>query len=337
MGINVAWMFRFGAASGFACASQDRLDNLFPQDKQSGHFLQTLGHGLVASGVFDFSYQVFAPEFLQVIGSLASGVMANRACLYFGSQVCGLESVWSGSQRDHSFQNSTHSRLVDIHTADTGLTDLGRFGQLIQDVVRDNRDINTVQGIEETIQNVCQAQDNLGKLGQRAATAQIFCVVNNNLSAQDAFAFGIHLDGDLSKVKLEDRQVILRSLDHDLATRFLLAFAPGGTLFASEDGLQGLDVEQGAGAVNGTLKNLLHLTASHEQQVTAVFFLIDRVIVVEASPFLLGQVQCKGQAGRINPTLANCPMMSEEHKVSAMCANCVASETWVKQLPSLVN
>ncbi|MBU2611791.1 MAG: hypothetical protein KJ606_12730 [Chloroflexi bacterium] len=162
-----------------------------------------------------------------------------------------------------------------------------------------------MQGIQEAVQDSLQAQNNLREIGQRAATVQFFGIVNDDLNAQNAFAFGVHLGGNLSKVELEDRQVILRSLDHDFAARFFFALAAGWTLFGPEDGLQGFDIEQATGAINGTLKDLLQLTPPQEEEITTVFFLIDRVVVMKAGLFLLGQIQRKAQASRVNPTLTH--------------------------------
>lgn len=102
------------------------------------------------------------------------------------------------------------------------------------------------------------------------------------------FAFGDHLGGDLPKMEFEDRQVNLRSLDHDFAARFFLVLAARWTLFGSEDGPQGFDIELVAGAINGSLKDLLQLTAATEKEITTVFFLKVRVVVMEAGLLLLG-------------------------------------------------
>ena len=134
---------------------------------------------------------------------------------------------------------------------------------------------------------------------------QILSIVNNDLNAQDAFAFGIHLGGDLPEMELENRQVIRRSLEHDFAARCFVALMSEGTSFGSEDSLQRFDIEQVAGAVNRTLEDLLQLAASQEEQITAVFLLVDRVVVMKVGLFLLGQVQCKTQTSRVDPTLTH--------------------------------
>ena len=72
-------------------------------------------------------------------------------------------------------------------------------------------------------------------------------------------------------------------------------------LFGSEDGSQSFDLQQATGAVNGSLKDLLQLTPSSEQEIATVFFLIDRVIVVKVGLFLLIQIQSKAQASRVDP------------------------------------
>lgn len=275
MEINLALVFRFWSTSGFSCSCQDRFDHLFPQDEQGRHFLQTFRDRFIAARVFDFADQVFAAQFFQVIGRLAGGIGAGRVFLHFGNHVCALEPLRSSGQGDHGLQNRTHSGLVDIHASEAGLSDLGRLVPILQTMIREGSHIHAAQGIQEAVQDFLQPPDNLGELGQRAPAVQLFRVVNDDLDAQDAFAFGIHLGGDLPEVYLEDRQVILRSLDHDFATRFFFVLAATWTFFGSKDRLQGFDLQQTAGSVNGSLKDLFQLTAAPEQEITTVFFLVD--------------------------------------------------------------
>jgi hypothetical protein len=96
---------------------------------------------------------------------------------------------------------------------------------------------------------------------QGPATGQFFGVIDHDLDPQDVFAFGIELDGELAKVKLEHCQITHRFLDHDLAARGLLATASRRTPLASKDGLQGLDFQGEACALHNTPKDLLHFTA----------------------------------------------------------------------------
>jgi hypothetical protein len=43
--------------------------------------------------------------------------------------------------------------------------------------------------------------------------------VRDYLDSQDLFALAIHLDRQLSEMDFEDRQIIDRSIDHDLVAR----------------------------------------------------------------------------------------------------------------------
>src|SRR3990172_6288674 len=305
MEIDLALIFRFRPAFGFSCSCQDGFDHLFPQDEQSGHFPQSLGYRFIASRVFYFMHQVFSAQFLQVIGSLAGGVRAGKVFLYFGSQGCALKPLRSDGQGNHCLQDSLYSGLVDIDACDGSWPNLRRFRPIVQAMIRDESHIHTAQSIQEAVQDFFQAQDNFGEPGQRATAVQFLGIVNNDLNAQDAFVFGIHLGGDLSEVELEDRQVIRRSLEHIFTARFFLVLVMAWTFFGAEDGLQGFDVQQVAGTVNGSLKDLLQFTAASEKEITTVFFLVDRVIVMKVGLFLLGQIQRKAQASRVNPTLTH--------------------------------
>jgi len=80
--------------------------------------------------------------------------------------------------------------------------------------------------------------------------------------------------------------------------------APGGArarLGAEQRGHLG-DIQAGPGPVHRGVKDVLHLPAEVKQQIAAVFDLVDRVGVEEASPLLVfGQVKAEGQAGGVNP------------------------------------
>ena len=57
--------------------------------------------------------------------------------------------------------------------------------------------------------------------------------------------------------------------------------------------------------VRDPVKQVLHLRAGLEQQVPAVFGLVDRVAVTESAALLLIEVQAEAQTGRIDPPVAD--------------------------------
>src|SRR6266699_2945776 len=61
----------------------------------------------------------------------------------------------------------------------------------------------------------------------------------------------------------------------------------------------------GPGPVQHPVKQVLHLAARGEQQVAAVFGLVDRVVVAEPAHALLGEVEAEAQASRVDPPVAD--------------------------------
>jgi hypothetical protein len=79
---------------------------------------------------------------------------------------------------------------------------------------------------------------------QGSVAGQCPGVLHDGFDAQDPFAFGIDLHGELAKVHLEHRQIIRRFLDQDSpARRLALPFSVAGTFLAAK---QGLDLIQAA-------------------------------------------------------------------------------------------
>jgi hypothetical protein len=103
--------------------------------------------------------------------------------------------------------------------------------------VSDARDGYAENHFQEAVQVPFQPRHNVRKLGQRSAPACDSEIVDNGLDTQDAFAFGIHLDDELTEIDLEHRQIIRRSLDHDLQSRRLPSLTPDGALLGSKGGL----------------------------------------------------------------------------------------------------
>src|SRR5208282_628903 len=177
--------------------------------------------------------------------------------------------------------------------------------QMIQRAVVDPCHVHGVQDLEEPVQDGDQPGDDLREPVQLSATAQVYRVVSNHLDPQDALAFGIDLEGQPSAMDFEDRQIILRSLDHDLeSNRFLLVVAPA-TLLDTKDRFDGADVQGRSRSVDQPLEDLVHNAAVGEHQVAAILGLIDRVSIAKTGPLLFVQIQGKAQARTVDPTLAD--------------------------------
>jgi hypothetical protein len=84
---------------------------------------------------------------------------------------------------------------------------------LLKHAICDEALIDATQDIHESLQNVLGMHHDLGKLLQRAPTPEFLGIVDDNLDAKHALAFGIDLQSQLAAVQLEDRQIIRRFLD----------------------------------------------------------------------------------------------------------------------------
>ena len=117
--------------------------------------------------------------------------------------------------------------------------------------------------------------------------------MDDSFNSEDAFAFGIKLGGNQAKVNLEDRQVIHRSLDHDLQSRMLFLSGSRGAFLGAKNGSQSLDIESCPGMIDDALKDLIHFGPSFKKQVATVFGLEDRIVVTKVGSLLFFQIQGK--------------------------------------------
>ena len=75
--------------------------------------------------------------------------------------------------------------------------------------------------------------------------------------------------------------------------------------WVAEDGSDLSEAQPRPVAIDQILEHLLHLTSDREEQIAAVFDLIDRVGVPEAGALLLVQAQAEAEAGRVDPAVAD--------------------------------
>src|ERR1700750_1072164 len=129
--------------------------------------------------------------------------------------------------------------------------------------------------------------------------------MGNRFDAKHAFAFAIDLQSQLATVQLEDRQIIGRSLDRDFPFgRSLGSSAIFWAAPISEDRLDGFQVQWRAAAVDERLKDLVHVSAHLEDEVSTEFDLIVRVLITEPAALLLVEVEREAHTG-VNPTLTD--------------------------------
>lgn len=178
--------------------------------------MQTFGQSFVSAGPMSFPYDVFAPEFFEVIGCHAQGVgpfVRPGDRIYLCGEVSDAEAPGFCGKFDHRFNNRPNPRFVDIDTPDSYFTQRRRSRQIVQLPCGNACDIDAMQRIQKPGQDFFQVHDNLGKPIQGADTRQDPGIMNNDLDPENAFAFGITFDGDLPEMDFKDRQVIRRFLD----------------------------------------------------------------------------------------------------------------------------
>src|ERR1700761_3020693 len=94
-----------------------------------------------------------------------------------------------------------------------GCTD-SRWGrEFVEHAISDEALIDATQGIDKSLQNFFSLHHDQGKLFQLTSALELLSVVDDNLDAKHALAFGINLQSQLATVHLEYRQIIRRFLD----------------------------------------------------------------------------------------------------------------------------
>jgi hypothetical protein len=143
--------------------------------------------------------------------------------------------------------------------------------------------------------------DDGGELLEYPTGVQRPGVVHDRFETQHVFALGVALQGQQSEVDLEQGEVPPGSLDHDCLPRRQACALPAGPPANSEQGAQLGHVDPGPGPVDEGVEGPLHYRTGGEDQVAAVFDLIDRMGVAEAAARLLGQIQPEAQARGVDP------------------------------------
>jgi hypothetical protein len=129
-----------------------------------------------------------------------------------------------------------HPGLVDVDAADAGRPQHRAPGQLVEQAVRDEGDVDAVQRGAEGFGHRAQLGGDVAVVVQDAAAAQFGGVVGDCLDAQHVFAFGVGLQGQASEVDLERGQVVTRCLDHGLESRWTAGAVTMGAVLGPEQG-----------------------------------------------------------------------------------------------------
>ena len=178
---------------GAADTGEDRGDDLVAKREQGGDGAGGVAGHVVAAGAAGFDDEVFAAELAEVVGGLAGGVVGRADGVDLGGEVGDGEPVGCDGQREHGGQGRAGAGFVEVDAADAGGADLRRVGQLVEDAVGDEADVDAVQGGAEPFEHAGEPGDDLGEPVQDAADAEGFGVVDDRFEAQHVFAFGVAL------------------------------------------------------------------------------------------------------------------------------------------------
>ena len=308
MNIDIAQVSRFRAGVMLFDACEQRDQYFFTQNKESSHRPQAISGGSIAARMTDHLNQIFTSELFQVVRSLPRMILAlgdPEVSPYFVCQIRSSESPGFDRKSDEGFHDRPYTRPIDIYSSNLDGSNLRGQVPFLQHSVINKGNIYPVKNGKESLQDFFERFADLRKTIDPFSTAQLLGIVDDNFNSENPFAFAIHLDRHFPKMDFEDRQIIDRSLDRDLESRqMLLAMMAERPALVAKNCSDRLDVQGGSGPVNQAMENLIQGTPPGKEQITAIFYLIDRIMVIKPTCFLLQTIQGKRKTGRINPLIA---------------------------------
>jgi hypothetical protein len=178
---------------------------------------------------------------------ILGGLSGHRP--HSGGELGDGETRRRDRQRERCGEGGTYPGSVEVDPADSCCGDLRGCGQLVEDPVGQEADLDAVEHAGEAVDDAAEPGGDLRELAQCAATAELFGVMRDRLEAQGAFAFGVGLQREQSEVDLEDREVPPWFLDDDrLSGREFVAGAMRAA-FASEQRADCRQVEPGCASL----------------------------------------------------------------------------------------
>ena len=309
MNINLASVRRSPSSLEIASIGEQWNQDFFAENKKCRHGSQAFSRCSITARPFDGFNEFFASEFLQVVRGLARGVLRfgqTRDSPDCSRKVVEAESGRRWRERYERFHDGARASAVDVQATYARFAHLRGKVPGAQALIVNEGSIHASQHGEKSLHYASERLRDRGKTVDYLAASKVFCVVCDRLDSKYAFAFAINLDCEFSEMHFENRQVIVRSLDHEFeAGPFAACVAVGGTFLVAENSFERPYVERGAGAVDHAVEDLVHRASTREEKVAAIFSLVDRVAVVETASFLLGHIQGETEARGVNPTLAD--------------------------------
>src|SRR5271166_5116420 len=188
----------------------------------------------------------------------------------------------------------TQARLIEIDTPNDRFTDPRRRRKTIEHLIADKALIDTTQSLGKSLKHVFQSSDDLGEAIQQAPAVELANIMSNSLNAKYALAFGIDLQRQLAAMQLEDCQIIRRSLDRDFPFgRPHVAWAVFRPALVSKDRLYHRQVQGRSAAIDQGLEDLLHASADHKDQISAILHLVIRKVIPKSAALLFFKIERK--------------------------------------------
>jgi hypothetical protein len=190
----------------------------------------------------------------------------------------------------------TQAWFVQFDTPDHGLPDAGWERKALEHLVADKALIDAAQSFHESLKHASQPTDDLGEVMQQAPTVELSNILSYSLNAKYALAFGIDLQRQLAAVQLEDCQIIRRSLDRDFPFgRPHVAWAVFWPALVSKDRLYHRQVQRRSAAIDQGLEDLLHASANHKDQISAILHLVIGKVIPKPAALLFFKIERKTQ------------------------------------------
>jgi len=309
MDVYLGSVWAFGSSFAFAGACEKGMQDLVAEDDKGCHGAQAVEGSLVTARIAGAGDQSLPSKLFQVVGGVARLVNRMRRSGDFSHLLshvgCG-KSSGVRRQANDCFHRGPDSGPINVDTADATGADLGGEMPRFHGSQINKRNIHGMQDSEESLQHRLQQLDNARKLVNGSATRQVPGIMSNGFDSEDAFAFAINLEGQVSEMHLKNRQIIDRSLDRHLKTKPLaVPVFPVGTVLVAKDGFHRFYVERAPRPVNESLEYLVHGVPAGEEEIPAVLCLVNRVGVAESGLLLLLSIQGKAQTCRVDPTFAD--------------------------------
>src|SRR3990172_3329059 len=307
MSIDSSIILGLASPAKFSCGCHERVDDMLAQRQKRADGSDAFRNRDVAPRLAHMHDDLFASKLQEIIRCLPCSILCLRASHHLpdlGRNIRHTEPSGFWSKRYHGREHTTDSRLVDIDSGHSMLSNATGLGEFIKRSVVDERCVDTTEHIQKPNSHLSESRYHLAKMAQAFAAFQILDIVRNCLYSQHVLAFVVYLERLLAEMQLEHRQIIRRFLDLRLDRRPLSLLLVRSMLAPEKCGKL-LYIQTGSRTVYHRLIHLIHIAASYESKVAAVFKLVNRIRIAKPRPLLFVEWQPKAKACGVYPPIAH--------------------------------